>query len=85
MAMLRDLSPDDWFLLLESDRPGGQFYYAGRILRRLDREAFDLSLKLWGEARYPIIFFLDGQLTNFPWERFRDDFGYKEGWRLATA
>jgi hypothetical protein len=31
-SVLADARSGDWLLLLESDRPGGQFYYAGRIL-----------------------------------------------------
>jgi 5-methylcytosine-specific restriction protein A len=45
-SMLKNLVSGDWLLLLKSDRPGGQFVFAGQIVRRLRQEAFDLSLHL---------------------------------------
>lgn len=81
--MLKSLVPGDWVLLLKSDRPGGQFYYAGRVLYRLSNESFELSRHLWGEARFPIILFLEGCLTSYPWEAFRENLGYNSKWRLA--
>jgi predicted HNH restriction endonuclease len=79
---LDDARSGDWLLLLESDRPGGQFYYAGRILYRAPKELFSLSSELWGEAKYPIILLLDGQLTNYSWDTFRDNFAYGANWKL---
>lgn len=81
--ILKNLSPGDWFLILESDRPGGQFHYVGQVLHRINGEDFRLSEHLWGEAKFPLIFFLRGQLTSFPWEVFRRNLGYKENWRLS--
>jgi 5-methylcytosine-specific restriction protein A len=83
-SILAGAAPGDWLLLLETDRPGGQFYYAGRILYRAPKELFDLSTELWGEARYPIILLLDGKLTNFPWDTFRDNFAYGANWKLQS-
>ncbi len=51
-AVLRNLRQEDWLLLLLSDGPGGQIYYGGRVIFRPDRELFDLSRRLWGEARF---------------------------------
>jgi 5-methylcytosine-specific restriction protein A len=82
-SMLKNLVPGDWLLLLKSDRPGGQFAYAGQVVHRLRQEAFDLSLHLWGEARFPIVLFLNGRLTNYSWETFRENLGYAPNWRLA--
>jgi 5-methylcytosine-specific restriction enzyme A len=48
-----------------------------------EREMFDLSRRLWGEAKFPLIVLLDGRLTSYSWETFRASFGYQENWRLA--
>jgi 5-methylcytosine-specific restriction protein A len=82
-SVISNLRDGDWLLLLESDGPGGQFYYGGKVVYRPNREMFDLSTRLWGEPRFPLIVLLDGKLTNFSWERFRDAFGYAPNWRLA--
>lgn len=81
--MLKNLVSGDWLLLLKSDRLGGQFIYAGQVVQRLKQEAFDLSTHFWGEARFSIILLLDGRLTSYPWEIFRDNLGYAPNWRLA--
>jgi len=82
-SVLKNLRRDDWLLLLLSDGPGGSFYYGGRVIFRPEREMFDLSHRLWGEAKFPLIVLLDGRLTSYPWETFRASFGYQENWRLA--
>jgi hypothetical protein len=82
-SILRSLAFDDWLLLLESDRPGGAFHYAGRVIYCPERELFRLSNHLWGEERFPIVLFLVGNLINLGWETFRDDFDFAPNWRLA--
>jgi 5-methylcytosine-specific restriction protein A len=44
---------------------------------------FEISLRLWGEARFPLIVLLNGRLTNYSWEQFRSAFGFAPNWRLA--
>jgi 5-methylcytosine-specific restriction protein A len=82
-SVLKNLRRGDWLLLLLSDGPGGSFYYGGRVIFRPEREMFDVSHRLWGEAKFPLIVLLDGRLTSYPWETFRASFGYQENWRLA--
>lgn len=82
-SVIKSLRRNDWLLLLVTDRPGGCFYYVGRVIHLLERENFGLSSKLWGEPRFPLIILLDGTLTSYAWEQFRDAFGYKQNWRLA--
>jgi hypothetical protein len=82
-SVLSTLRKGHWLLLLESDGPGGQFYYGGQVIYRPDREMHDLSRRLWGEARFPLIVLLHGRLTDYPWERFRMAFGFAPNWRLA--
>jgi hypothetical protein len=70
-SVLATLREGDWLLLLESDGPGGQFHYGGRVIYRPKREMFNLSQRLWGEAKFPLIVLLNGKLTDYPWDRFR--------------
>jgi 5-methylcytosine-specific restriction protein A len=44
---------------------------------------FNLSQRLWGEAKFPLIVLLNGKLTDYPWDRFRSAFGFSPDWRLA--
>jgi len=82
-SVIANLREGDWFFLLTSDMPGGQFYYAGQVLFRVRGEHFDISRGLWGEARFPLLILLRGGLTSFTWEAFRTAFGYKSNWRLS--
>lgn len=82
-SVIANISESDWFLLLTSDRPGGQFYYGGQVIYKLRGEQFGISRQLWGEERFPLIILLKGRLTSYPWEIFRRSFGFKENWRLA--
>jgi 5-methylcytosine-specific restriction enzyme A len=82
-SVISNLRKDNWLLLLESDGPGGQFFYGGRVIYRPTQELFALSRRLWGEARFPLIVLLVGRLTDYPWEQFRSAFGFAPNWRLA--
>src|ERR1051326_454689 len=81
-SIVRDIQPNDWLLLLESDRHGGQFYYGGQIIFRPQRELFKLSDLLWGEAKFPRIVFLKGMFTNFLWDEFCKEFNFRPTWKL---
>ena len=38
---------------------------------------------MWGEARFPLIVFLHGRLTNYTWYQFCDAFAYNKNWNPA--
>jgi 5-methylcytosine-specific restriction protein A len=82
-SVLRSLQAGDYVLLLESVGPGGSFAYGGRVVAALPGENFELSMALWGEARFPLIVFLSGRLTNYLWYDFCDALGYKRNWNPA--
>ena len=81
--VLSSLRSDDYLLLLESVGPGGAFAYGGKVVAALPGEHFELSQHLWGEARFSLIVFLNGRLTNYTWYQFCDAFGYKTNWNPA--
>ena len=71
-ATLRSMIPGDSLLLLERD----DFRYIGQILHRFSEPSWKLSDYIWGEQRFPIIVFLQGQMIRYPWEQFKRDFGF---------
>ena len=82
-SVLNDFQVGDYLLLLEAIGPGGSFYYAGRALAKPSKECFELSERLWGEQRFPLILFLKGNLTNYRWFTFCEGLGYKTNWNPA--
>jgi len=82
-SVLRSFSTGDYLLLLENIGDYGKFAYAGRAVSVLPRECYDLSRFLWGEDKFPLIALLKGDLTDFSWTRFCNDFGYKPHWNPA--
>ncbi|WP_376089033.1 hypothetical protein ACE7GA_17230 [Roseomonas sp. CCTCC AB2023176] len=75
-AVMRQVQVGDVFLLLRTVGPEGRFGYAGRVIGipRCDGRA--LSEKLWGEARFPLIIFLEGGASILPWPEFCASVGY---------
>jgi 5-methylcytosine-specific restriction protein A len=79
-AILRNFQVGDYLLLLRAVGPGGTFAYVGRAVAKPSRECFELSQKLWGEQRFPLILFLKGNLTSYDWFTFCDNLGYNKNW-----
>jgi hypothetical protein len=78
--VLAHLSPGDWFLLLDTDGGGGSFHYVGKIVARFRGQAFSTSHRLWGEAKYPLVFALNGYLLDgFYFEEFKNSLKYGAG------
>jgi hypothetical protein len=82
-GMLRHMTVGDHFALLVSIRPYGQVEYVGRIVAAPSQPCHELSMELWGEQRFPLIVFMVGRLTTYPWENFRDRLGYAPNWDPA--
>jgi hypothetical protein len=59
---------------------GGTISYVGRITCKIENPSFRLSNYLWGEAKFPLIIFLDGFRTNLEITEFKEMFGYKPNW-----
>ncbi len=82
-SMLRYLTKGDHFALLVSIRPFGQIEYVGQIVGAPSEPCYDLSTRLWGEQRFPLIVFMVGWVAAYPWEQFRDRLGYASNWDPA--
>jgi 5-methylcytosine-specific restriction enzyme A len=84
-SMLRHLTVGDHFALLVSIRPYGQIEYIGEIVGAPTEPCHDLSMRLWGEQRFPVIVFMMGRVTAYPWDDFRDRLGYAHNWDPAGS
>lgn len=81
--MLRHLKIGDHFALLVSMRPFGQIEYVGKIVGAPSEPCHDLSARLSGEQRFPVIVLMVGWIAAYPWELFRDRLGYASNWDPA--
>lgn len=77
-GVLRHMGAGDYLLLLEND----EFRYAGQVLLRLHEPSWALSNYLWGEQRFPLIVFLQGQLVRYEWEEFKTEFGFDSRYHM---
>jgi 5-methylcytosine-specific restriction enzyme A len=80
--LFRRVSEGDFWLLIDTDRPGGSISYAGRIVCKVENPSFHLSNFLWGEAKFPLILLLDGFRTNLEITEFKEMFGYAANWSM---
>ncbi|UAJ09559.1 HNH endonuclease [Glacieibacterium megasporae] len=68
----------DFLMLLESEK----FAYVGQVLHKLSVPSWTLSNHIWNEQSFPIIVFLQGQLINYDWSEFKDNFGISPNYNL---
>ncbi len=54
----------DYLMLLEST----DFTYCGQVIHRVSDLCHDLSYDIWGEQRFPIIIFLQGEMISYGWD-----------------
>jgi len=81
--VLRQLSPGDYLLLLETTRGGGRFAYAGQVVAAPTTDCPALSQHFWGEPGWPVITFMVGGLTDLSFVAFCEDFGFSSYWNPA--
>jgi hypothetical protein len=78
MHVLEHMRTGDFLLLLEST----DFTYCGQVIHRVSEQLHSFSLHLWGEARFPIIIFLQGELVAYPWSDFIQDFKFAQNYHM---
>jgi len=76
--VLNRMETGDFLMLLESI----SFGYIGQVLHKVSLECRELSTKIWGEHKFPIIIFLQGEMISYDWEDFRDSFGFKPNYHM---
>ena len=80
--LFRRVNESDFWLLIDTDRPGGTISYAGRIVCKVENPSHELSNYLWGEAKFPLILLLGGFCTELEVTQFKELFGYSPNWSM---
>ncbi|AWN41160.1 HNH endonuclease [Methylobacterium durans] len=75
---IKNMEDGDFLMLLENT----DFKFVGQVLHRLSEPCWDLSRHIWGEARFPLVVFLQGELTSYPWTNFCADFSFADGYHM---
>lgn len=76
--VLEPMQTGDFLPLLEST----DFAYAGQVIYRVTQHCWDLSSHIWGEARFPLIILLNGELISYSWMEFREHFGFATNYHM---
>lgn len=76
--VLEPMETGDFLLLLESS----DFAYAGEVIHRISQHCWELSSHIWGEARFPLIILLKGELILYSWDEFREHFGFAANYHM---
>lgn len=80
--LFRRVNESDFWLLIDTDRPGGTISYAGRIICKFENPSFHLSNFLWGEQKFPLIILMEGFKTSLEITDFKELFGYADNWSM---
>jgi hypothetical protein len=71
-SVIANMQTGDYLMLLEST----DFTYCGQVIHRVSDLCHDLSYHIWGEQRFPIIIFLQGEMISYGWDEFKEDFDF---------
>lgn len=82
-AVLRKLSDGDCLALVRTVGFHGYLEYCDKVVAHPIGECPSLSRYLWGETRFPLIIFMQGERIDVPWTTFCEYFSYKENWNPA--
>jgi hypothetical protein len=77
-GVLAHMTTGDFLLLLESVG----FRYVGQVIHRVSELCWDLSQHIWGEQRFPILILLQGELIDYAWAEFVEEFGFAANYHM---
>lgn len=77
-SVIRNLAVGDVVLLVESTTAGGRVSAFCQVAAFWPQELRPLSLALWGEDKYPYIFFFRTEELALEWSELRSQLGYSE-------
>ena len=78
MRVLNKMETGDYLMLLEST----DFTYCGQVIHRVTNMCPELSTHIWGEQRFPITIFLQGELIEYGWDQFVADFNFASNYHM---
>jgi hypothetical protein len=83
-GLFNRIRPGDVFLLIGRVQiapfPDGAFDYCANIELAWPQPLPITSQQIWGEPRWPFIFFFEGKPTSLPWPVFLKDANYRAAW-----
>lgn len=79
--VVTNMQTGDYLMLLEST----DFTYCGQVIHRVSDLCHDLSYDIWGEQRFPIIIFLQGELISYGWDEFVEDFSFAPNYHMPAT
>lgn len=77
-SIIKNLKVGDTVLLVQSSRIDGRVPILCKVKVYLPVRLNELSKMLWGDDKYPFIFFFDAEEIDLMWIDFRDHLGYME-------
>jgi hypothetical protein len=78
--IIRNLRVGDSVLLVKTIRLGGEVSTLCEVKVYCPVELHDLSFELWGEHRFPYVFFFNSITLEMSWEKLKEELGYKENY-----
>jgi 5-methylcytosine-specific restriction enzyme A len=78
--VVKNMARGDAVLLVESARIDGVVPALCEVKAFYPAEFRELSAALWGDEKYPYIFFFRTEPLILPWIEFLDQCGFKENW-----
>lgn len=76
--VLAHMQTGDYLMLLEST----DFAYCGQVIHRITDMCHDLSYDIWGEQKFPIIIFLQGEMISYGWDEFVGHFSFAPNYHM---
>ncbi|MBD2096010.1 HNH endonuclease [Trichocoleus sp. FACHB-591] len=80
-SVIKNLSVGDAMLLIKTTGGNGEIPALGivRVFQKYPMQ--ELSVALWGEAKFPYIFFFDTESISLTWQAFKSHVGYDSKFR----
>jgi 5-methylcytosine-specific restriction protein A len=75
-SVIKRLAPGDFVLLVRAAKLDGIAPALCEVKVFLPEELSRLSTALWGESKFPYVFFFDTEVVGVPWPRFLHEIGY---------
>jgi 5-methylcytosine-specific restriction protein A len=80
-SVIRTLDVNDAMLLIKTTGNSGEIPVLAIIKVFHKYQMYELSIALWGEGRFPYIFFFETKLISLTWHKFKEDMGYASKFR----
>lgn len=80
-SVIKNLNDKDYVFLVESSRIDGEVPVLCHVKLFWREQVRELSQALWGQAKFPYIFFFDTEKINLMWLEFRKHINYKSNFQ----